>query len=308
MGAESDWVLNGMYFDRALFRNKLGYDLFQLMSPDDYAPQSVYCRLTLDGGVLGLYALVERVKADDDRVAIDLDGDSGRAFVVKLHDSDFVYPNRLGTGGWRVVSPSQESLSTEARAEVVNFFTGLYGALESADPYNAETGIWTYVDLDSLVNLVLIEELTKNNDAWFLSVHAWKAADGKLHFTPWDLDLSLGQPSYNDNENPASWVAYRPAWVATMVADPAFTVRLAERWAELRGGPFDEAEINARIDGYQATMTEAAIDENFDLWPIGTIQFGGYLYPVASYAEEDSRVREWAGARLEWMDANIDEY
>jgi hypothetical protein len=93
-----------------------------------------------------------------------------------------------------------------------------------------------------------------------------------------------------------------------MVADPAFTVRLAERWAELRGGPFDEAEINARIDGYQATMTEAAIDENFDLWPIGTIQFGGYLYPVASYAEEDSRVREWAGARLEWMDANIDEY
>lgn len=54
--------------------------------------------------------------------------------------------------------------------------------------------------------MVNVEERFKNNDAWSLSVHIYKAAGGKLHLVPWDPDLSLGQPSYNDSESPNSWV------------------------------------------------------------------------------------------------------
>ena len=42
MGAEADWILNGMYIDRALFRNKLCFDLHRSLSADETRP-SVYC-------------------------------------------------------------------------------------------------------------------------------------------------------------------------------------------------------------------------------------------------------------------------
>ena len=309
MGAEADWVLNGMYFDRALLRNKLAYDAFRAFGPNNWAPQSVYCTLSINDTPYGLYTLIERVKWDDDRIAIDPDGESGRAFVAKLQDADFLYNNWLGYGGWKIVSPSQESLSTEARATLTTFFDGWYGALSSSSPDDPDSGIFAYIDLDSAVDMVILEELFKNNDAWYLSVHIYKAADGKLHFVPWDLDLSLGQPSYNDNENPHSWVLYRPDWIARMGRVPAFKERLVSRWAELRAGPLTDGNLEAAMSHFQSTMTAEAIEENFRLFPIETIQFGGsYLYAVSSYEEEDARVRAWIAARTLWMDENIDEW
>ena len=49
MGRDSDWILNGAWIDRALFRNKLAYDLFQSFGgPERFAPESAFCELTLD--------------------------------------------------------------------------------------------------------------------------------------------------------------------------------------------------------------------------------------------------------------------
>ena len=83
MGAESDWILNGNYYDRSLMRNKLGYDLFQSFGgPERYAPESACCELTLGGEYLGLYLLVERIKRDEARLDLALD-EHGGTFVLK---------------------------------------------------------------------------------------------------------------------------------------------------------------------------------------------------------------------------------
>ena len=109
----------------------------------------------------------------------------------------------------------------EARATRSTFFDGGYRALSGGSLDNPDTGIFAYVDLDSAVEMVNVEARFKNNDAWSLSVQIYKAAGGKLHFVPWDPDLSLGQPSYNDSENTNSWVLYRPDWIARMGRVPA---------------------------------------------------------------------------------------
>jgi len=298
MGAESDWVLNGMYYDRALFRNALAYDLFAAMHPARHAAETRYCDLRLDGTWLGVFLLTERIKRDDDRVPIPVDDGTGASFVVKLDDSGGLHDNALGNGVWAPVSPS------EPTAEQVAGMRGLLSAWESAastDPNSLDA----HLDLDAWADLVLLEELFKNNDAYYLSLHIWRPPEGPIHVSPWDLDLALGQPSYNNNEDPESWVLYRPPLVGSLAAIDGWDERLASRWAELRAGPLDRDAIHARIDAYQTTMGPA-IDENFAVWPIDSIQFGSdYLYAVSSYAEEDARVRAWIDARLAWMDDEV---
>ncbi len=306
MGSESDWVLNGAYVDRALLRNHLGFQLYAAFSPERYAPESAYCTLSLDGAWRGIYFLTERPKRADSR--IDLDGqatEAGLAFVAKLDASDGSVDNgSVGHGSWALISPRQDSASPQALAQVSATIGAWQAALLSGQVGDPELGVAAHVDLDSAVDFVLLEELMKNNDAFYLSVYLWKREDGLLQLSPWDLDLTLGQPTYNDNTNPESWIAYRPAWVANMAESPAFRERFVERWVELRQGLLADDALLARIEGYRAIMGETVYD-NFETWPIEEVDFGGYLPERSSYDEEYAYVLDWIPQRTAWMDANI---
>lgn len=310
MGAESDWVFNGAWVDRALFRNKLSYDLFQEMGDTlvdgvEYGPESRFCELTLNDRYWGVYVLTERPKRDGSRIDISDAGETdGSSFVLKLEESGGFAPNPLGYGTWTAIYPRQEDASAEALDAVNESLRSWFQAAIGAEGAGELASV---VDLDSAVDFVLIEELAKNNDAFFLSVHLWKDTGGLIHFTPWDLDLAYGQPSYNDNENPESWIAYRPTFIAAFGEDAEFRARMAERWVELRAGPLETAALHDRVDGYEALLTEAAA-RNFERWPIEDVDFSGYLYPVASWDEELGNIHDWLDARLTWMDENVESW
>ena len=57
--------------------------------------------------------------------------------------------------------------------------------------------------------------------------------------------------------------------------------------------------------GVAASTAGEALERNFSLWPIETINLYGYCYTVYSWAEEDTRVRAWIHERLVWMDENV---
>jgi len=306
MGAESDWVLNGAWVDRALFRNKLTYDLFQEIGGEgEYAAESRFCELSINDDYWGVYVLTERVKRDASRVDIsDVGETDGGSFVLKLVEDGGFVSNVMGYGMWQGIYPDQGRASDVALDGIRATMNAWTSAARSADPGDDSAGIFSIIDMDSAVDFVIMEELAKNNDANFLSIHLWKDEGGLVHFTPWDIDLAYGQPSYNDNENPRSWIAYRPEFISTFADDPDFQARLAERWAELREGPLADDALQARIDGYAETLGDAA-DRNFERWPIEEVDFYGYLYDVSSWPEEVDNVREWVTVRGLWMDDNI---
>ncbi|MDO9280500.1 MAG: CotH kinase family protein [Pseudomonadota bacterium] len=298
MGEEADWLLNGMYVDRALLRNKLAYDLFRDLTHDrDWAPESEYVEVMYQGEYIGLFTLVERIDRADDRVPVPRDDGTGAAFIVKASEAGI--PSSLQYGLWEVVYPGAAAQTPEVIAGVTARLGRMEALLTARDP-----ALWDEVDLDSAVAFVLIEEAFKNNDAFYLSHHVYVHEDGKLHFAPWDLDLSLGQPSYNDNENPASWLAYRPEIVLGMARYTRFSGRMASMWAEWRAGDLSDAAFDARLTA-QVRALGGAPARNFERWPIGDIQFSGYLYTVGSYEEEIDRVLAFAHARFAWMDTNV---
>ncbi|MDP2314280.1 MAG: CotH kinase family protein, partial [Pseudomonadota bacterium] len=297
MGEEADWLLNGMWIDRALLRNKLAYDLYRELTDErEWAPESVYVELTHNGAYAGLYALVERVDRGDGRLDLPADDGTGATFIVKGDETGIV--SNVQYAHWAIVYPS---VATDAvTAGVTARLTTVEGYLTYAD-----ARMFDEIDLDSAVAFVLIEELVKNNDAFFLSHHAYTRPDGKLGFVPWDLDLTLGQPSYNDNENPGSWIAYRPGGlIGNMGQIAAFRERMVSMWAEWRATELADGEVAARIDAIVAGLGPA-VARNFERWPIGDVDFGGTLYVVGSHPEEIARVKAFLAARLAWMDANV---
>jgi len=314
LGDESDWVLGGAWIDRALIRNPLGFDTFQSFQPgsvDRYAAQIAFCDLTLDGDWFGIYHLTEKIKRDDDRLDLERD-DSGQTFIVKLDDEDGVWANGGGTGTWQLVYPRDDTISAEANAAVQTWLAGWEQASLSDDPADPSDGVFTWVDLDSSVDLVILEEFMRNNDGYYLSLYLWRRPGETMRWAPWDLDLTLSQPSYNDNENPEGWIAYRPSMIAAMGEDPEFTARLEERWWELREGALAEDTLDARITEYVERMGEDTIAANFETWPIDEVSFGWsgeeYLYEIESHEAELERIREWLPIRLAWIDANIHEW
>jgi hypothetical protein len=307
MGREEDWVLNGAYIDRALFRNKLLYDLFQSFGGvERYAPESAFCELTLDGTWQGIYLLTERVKRDDDRVALPKDDAlDGSSFLLEQDDEGGIRDVGIAFGRWRLIYPHEKRSSARQVAGVVRWLDGWADVVRGVDK---QTDLFSLVDLDSAVDFVLLQELAKNNDAYHLSLHVWRAPGGRLHFTPWDLDLSFGQPNYNDSDSPEGWILERPALVTVMAQQAAFQSRIKARWAELRAGVLSEDALLARIEHYVSTIA-AHVERNFERWPIGEIQFlNDNLYPVSSYQQELELVRAWIARRLAWIDNNIGSY
>ncbi len=301
MGEEADWLLNGMYIDRALFRNKLCFDLYRDLTADrEWAPESVYVELLYQGEYYGVYQLEERIDHSRYRAQVPDDDGTGSSFIAKGDESGF--PSALQYAHWALNYPAESAQTPEVLAGVQARLRAMETAIAATD-----AATWDQVDLDSAVAFVLMEEFIKNNDAYFLSNHIYTGMDGRIRFTPWDVDLSFGQPDYNDNENPESWIAYRSQLIIDLAAAPGFRERMSSMWAEWRAGALSDATIDGWLEA-NPTLLGSAIDRNFARWPIEDIQFGGTLYAVTSYEDELAHVSPFVHARLAWMDANVAAY
>jgi len=323
MGGEADWVLDGLWLDRSLMRNSLVYDLFRGIGIGRYASKGRFCTLTLNGSAQGIYRLGERVKRDDDRLVLLEDDGTGSSFVIKQHMNGVlrmpVQPSGGFNGGgngdetnWEMIYPNQSSATPAQVAGVQAFLDGLLDAREN-DPNAIFTG---YLDVDATADWILTNEFAKNIDGFHLSIHMFRDLGGLAGFVPWDFDLSMGQPTVEDddtNQDPEGWVINHSQYLEQLLEAPALSGRLASRWAELRQGPFSTARVGAWMDSYSATLVATEVANNFAIWPIEDIEFEQIypaytLYDVTSHAEEVARLKSWLEARLSWMDGNVANY
>lgn len=316
MGRESDWILDGLWVDRAMFRNELVYALYRSLAPDRWAPRGRFCNVMLNGAAQGIYRLGERIKRDDDRIDIPADDGSGQSFVIKQDADGTLSWMVIGDQRqWKLIHPNPDQATSAQSQAVQAFLSALDVALQTPDLRDAAHDPFTLLDLDAAVDFVVMEELSKNVDAYYLSLHLWKAPGQGAQFVPWDFDLSMGNPvsllGSNTNQ-PSGWVMNRTPLIQGMTSVPAFRTRLAERWRQHRMGPLSNAAITAIIDRTQQTLTPEAVAANFAIWPLPDVNFNFFplyqLYPVSSYADEVMKVRAWLEARLDWIDTHVDGY
>lgn len=314
-GADEDWILDGSWADRSFLRNSLASELFQAFSADWYAPQAAYCTLELNGEAQGVYRLVERIKQGDARVNLEKDTGAGHSFVIRQDEAGTLRLEVGLEGRWDPVYPKEPTPLQQEGMQA--WLDDLGRALDRRSDGN--DGVYGMLDQLNVVDWVLLQEFAKNIDAYKLSIHLSKDENGLGHLVPWDFDLSFGQPEVTSGsedlrrgDEPSGWIVERTDFLRDLAGVPGFAAALSARWAVLRSGPLATPTVQAQLAAHAAVVTPLAGD-NFAKWPLDEVRFeqvyGPYhLYEVDSYADEVSHVRSWVDARLEWMDAHIDEY
>lgn len=260
---DKDWVMISNYYDRSLTRNYLAFALSSRLDNLEYTPVSNLVDVFLNGQYIGVYGLGDQVEVDEGRIEIETDetavdsgflievGGSGRHTSFSaglLQNVEIHYPD----------TPTGEQL-----AYIKNYIAMVDDAIVNGGNYE------DYIDVDSFIDWLILEEFCYNWDAGFTrNVYMYKEPGGKLKFGPvWDFDLAMGSVGYDDWTY-QSWATSMnglvgTTWTTYLLEDPAFMERLKARWLEVRD------DLMETVDSELAQMLvelEPSYEENYWRW------------------------------------------
>lgn len=326
---EEDFILYGPYSDKSLMNNALVMQLARDMG--QYASATRYVELILNDEYQGLYVLMEKIKRDKNRVDIakltenDISGDElTGGYIIRIdHDKENGWESKYDKYDndeplyIQYVYPKADVILPEQATYLQELISEWEDALISNSFANDKGKHYTqYINLRSFVDNFIINELSKNVDAYRLSSYFYKDKDsngGRIFAGPiWDYNLSLVNASYCNCFNPEGWMYYQcqgqsPFWWDRLYTSFTFTTALKCRWEELRETILSEENLLALIDANVYELGDA-VDRNFERWPI----LGEWVWPnpdvfgmVESHDEVVGVVKEWLLERLAWMDENM---
>jgi hypothetical protein len=311
--AESDWILFAPWkFDRALMRNSFICELSNEMG--HYAPRTRFVEVFInyDGGSLtandyyGVYVLMEKIKIGSDRVNITelLPTDNAEPEVTGGYlwkkdkiDADRTYFTAAGfTNELLSVNPSDTEITANQQQWLINDINAIDAACEN-NTYE------TLIDVDSFVNAQMLTVLSQNADGNRVSTFYHKDRGELMKMGPiWDFDRSMGCDNDDRPSDPYEWnnfffVSPGVLFIKKLSYNaPDFWMDWVDQWKELREGPGSNAAIDARIEGYRAELSTAAI-RNFERWTT-------HIAP----SEWDGKVDFFKAhvlARVNWIDEEL---
>lgn len=339
MPDENDWILYAPFSDRSLMRNVLAYKLANDLG--EYAPRTRFVELVLNEEYMGVYVLMEKIKRDRNRINIaemdtlDNTGDAlTGGYIIKVDKTagetnsgwTSIYPPYEGTNSktyYQYHYPRPADITDAQKEYIRDYFNGFEELMASSGYQHPDTGYARYLNTDSFIDYIIVNEVSKNVDGYRLSAFMYKDRDsrnGKLTMGPvWDYNLAFGNADYYTAYNPAGFILEYflndeefhqsdqfqvPFWWRQLMNDPLFKNRLYKRYWELRQQELDVGRILTYINS-TANLLEEAQQRNFQKWEI----FGMYVWPNAyigvNYEDEMDYLKSWIQDRIEWLDDNI---
>ena len=318
MPAHKDWVLLANYADKTLLRNAVGMELSRRVDMP-WTPRQRHAEVYLNDDYLGNYQIGEKIEVAPTRLA-----------MTPLLATDIAQPNVSGgylieadfleymsvtdryfdtTEGYHFVvqSPSASNLKPEQFNYISQYTQAIETAIYAGNK-SPGTGYDSLIDLDSMINWYLVEEVMKNVDSVFASsVNLYKDRNAKMKMGPlWDFDLGAGNVDYEPLAmGPTGWyVQAQAAWFEALFKDRDFRKRVKARWAVVK--PRMQG-IDAYIVEQQARLDRSQV-ENFKRWPILNESVWPNPVVLGSYPAEVSYLRDWLRRRIAWMDKAIAKY
>jgi len=322
MPEENDWVLYAPWSDKTLIRNVLTYQLSNELGW--YASRSRYCELYLNGDYKGIYVLMEKIKRDQNRVNIskldpdEIEGDDLTGGYILKFDWIWTGDNL----GWFESNrgslynyhyPKPDEISSE-QVDYIQQYINNFEYMMSNN-YNEPQGYPHWINVDSFIDYIMLQELSKNVDAYRLSTYIYKdkdSTDHRLYAGPiWDINHGFGNCDYGYTWLTNNWLLGYQAtddpiafWWHKLWNDDGFEAAFSERYTELRSTTLSLNHIYSIIDSV-ANYLGPAIDRNFTRWPtLGTYVWPNY-YVFDTYAEEIEYLKSWTAERLQWMDQEM---
>jgi hypothetical protein len=154
-------------------------------------------------------------------------------------------------------------LQPEQQTWITNYIQRFHDALHGTDLANPQTGYPAYIDIDSFVNQVILNELAREPDSYIRSQHFYKDRDGKPCGSA-DYDLSYasftgaGAPAVSGWQYQATFGGSGTDWFSKLMGDATFLAKVRTRWQSLRQGVMSDAQLVARLTALTTPLANAA--------------------------------------------------
>lgn len=336
------WVLLGNLLDASLVRDYITKQLALALGIDD-TPECEFVDLYYDGEYRGTYQLSEKVQIDDGRIEIyDLEKenenlnddtsdhpiaqDTNEFGFVFQYVTDMIDPDDVSGGyliemdngyyrrerswfetsaGFFVVKSPEDASYGE-----VKYISELFQrAINEAQ--RADGNIAAFFDVESLVKLTLLNELSKNPDylRWSSTYFYKDKGENSLIVAgpAWDFDLSLGCCRPNGGMVPMA--------PEGLISDVYGFFTSNEQYCALREELFETELLPAVIDmldrdsGSSASIYGVS-NQLAASWIMNHIIWDGYHYSIAPahFDSQDDAVGQlwnWTAARINWLACHL---
>ena len=273
----------------------------------EYSPYTTWTDVYINGSYYGVYDFTEHLRVSKGRVDIESNyGELDTGYLVELDalatstkkDVDYFSVtattssssgSRPGstsstTNNYTVHSPSPEDYATDGELTEAQFKTqvafikgkiqDIYNAIcPSTKDYSTFSQL---VDIDSLVDMYILEEFYKNTDVGHSSLYVYKKPGGKIYFgPPWDFDWagphssdSVGKYTGSDDGQGiyvAGNVRNKYVIFTEVYKVSQFLTSVKQRWKVL--SPKIQQYANSLFTNEFYAANRYALGRNFVRWP-----------------------------------------
>jgi hypothetical protein len=321
MGADGDWAILGPFVDKSLVRTALAYETgysLNLLAPE-YKYVEVYINQTngyIDqSDYQGVYLLVETIEQDNDRIDIaklkDIDVTEPEitgGYIMQFNMMAAEEPLIIGNGWNDLEVKDPDDLVPQQLSWITNYIQNTHDAIHNGN-------YPTYIDADSFVDYIILNELGRQGDSYIRSTYIYKDKNELLKAGPlWDYNLAFAcSPSMGMN-NVEGW-QYEPFggmpgfgvtcdWYNTLMQYSAFLNKVKARWRQLRRDRISNQQMRDRVDSLANPLANGAASRNFQKWPnLGTSYISMFTSQTTnSWAEQVQIVKDFLVDRANWID------
>ena len=302
---DKSWVLLANYNDKTMLRNQISLYLGK-NSRLEWTPRAHFVELMLNGRYNGTYLLCEKIKVTENRVNI---GDDGLLMEIDSYAKEDIYSRYFTTSHFKH-EVNIKAPDVEYGDDTYNYAKSLMAEIEDvlfSDHFTDENEGWRkYLDEDSFIDWYLINEITRNADAWGWSSVFFNLKRGeKLKIGPiWDFDLSFGNYSFSSRAYPPEgfYIMHYMPWYSRLFEDPSFVNSIKDRFQffyEQKEAIFREMNDNTQYLKY-------AVVENENRWHTLYTYSWKNSNVWGNYDNEVQCMKQWLNKRLEWLRNEFD--
>lgn len=329
MGKNKHWVLLANYYDVSMLRNKYTYWLGKEMGME-FTPECVFVDLVMNGEYLGSYYLCEHVRVGDSRVdiddleendttknAVDAETISG-GYLLSMYPDESEGANKIikttRENSFLIESPDFEDYMNEAQYKYISEYMQKTEDAIYGEDFKDENGrsYTEYMDVDAAIDYYLIQEISKNGDAfWSGSTYLYKKRNGKLFWGPlWDFDyVAWAATDFSSDDDGSGFECNTRTWFAQLLRDDTFFQKIKARWNVLREKLLDSCKSGGQIDKYadQLAVSQKANYQIWDMYSEGYYDGKPEETSKITWEGEVSRLKTWITKRVAQVDKTFDE-
>lgn len=321
------WTLINNYGDKTLMRNMVAFEISKRIGMA-YTPYCHPVDVVLNGEYKGCYQLCDQIEVNKNRVNItemEASDVSGTAltggYLIEVDgyaDTEASHFDSNTGIPVTIKSPDDDEIVSAQSEYIKDYFNRMEAAVFADNFENETEGYRKYLDLDSFLRYILIEELCGNPDAlWSIYISKEREKEQFCIGPVWDFDIAFD----NDNRcypvnNKEEFLCLTSSGAGGKISDLARRIlhddavarqRLSELWKKAGSEQSITKTSLLQFIDETAELLKESQTLNFKRWDILNQMVHQNPQAAGSYEAEVSLLKKFLEERFPKMDSFINQ-